>query len=434
MLISLIRSIVMRRFLFCVMILLGVLHPTALSAAQANGITFSNLDASYTFAEELTFSADASSDSPITQARVFFQSGSQPPYSFPADPFTPSTTVSLTASIDLRETALIPFSTISYWWEASNQAGQTARSDTQTMTYVDNRFPWQDFASGPVRVHWYQGDSGFGAAAAAIAAEAIPRIQQQIGVEPPSPLDVYIYASPDDLRSAVELAGREWLGGQARPELGVVLVAIPPGDSARLQMRRDIPHELTHLMTFVAATPNYNAVPRWLDEGLATLNEGEPNSTQAIALQEAAAANQLLPIQTLCGAFPTDASAALLAYGQSRAVVQQIINEYGSAGIQALLAAYRDGATCAGGVERALNIVLPTLELKWRTPLQANQTNPAASTTSTSILPWLLLIAVLVAPLLVLLLWRSPQKREKLTGRPDDVSLRDTMRYPLQDE
>ena len=403
----------MRRVLLALFILGHLARP--IGSAQAAGISFSALDASYTFADHMIFKATASSNSPITQAMVFFQSGGQPPYSHPADPFTPATVVSLTATIDLKETRLIPFSTVSYWWEAIDQAGQKARSATQTLTYVDNRFLWQDFTSGPVRVHWYQGDSGFGGAAANIAAEAIPGIQQQIGVEPPSPLDVYVYASIDDLRSAVELAGREWLGGQARPELGVVLVAIPPGDSARLQMRRDIPHELTHLMTFVAASPNYDAVPRWLDEGLATLNEGEPNSTQVLAVQDALAKNKLIPIESLCGAFPADASAALLAYGESRYIVQQIINEYGSAGIQALLAAYRDGATCSGGVERALNITLPELELKWRAAQQTSiasqtTTTPTSGSAATGILPWLLLIVVIALPLIVILLWRFPRK------------------------
>jgi hypothetical protein len=403
----------MHRMFLGLMICVGFLYPIGL--VQAAGISFSALKASYTFADQMTFTATASSDFPITQATVFFQSGSQAPYSRPADPFTPATVVSLTATIDLNETKLIPFSTVSYWWEAIDQAGQVARSETQTIVYVDNRFVWQEFASGPARVHWYQGDSGFGGAAAIIAAEAIPGLIQQVGVEPPAPLDVYIYASTDDLRSAVELAGREWLGGQARPELGVVLVAIPPGDSARLQMRRDIPHELTHLMTFVAASPNYEAVPRWLDEGLATLNEGEPNSTQLLAVQEAVAKNKLIPIESLCGAFPADASAALLAYGQSRYIVQQIINEYGSAGIQALLAAYRDGATCSGGVERALNITLPELELKWRGALQASPSSqtvvtPTSPSTGTGILPWLVLIGVLVLPLIVILLWRSPRQ------------------------
>ncbi len=406
-----------RRVLLALFVLGYVLCPSG--SVRAAGISFTSTDAVYAFADRALFSANVSSDAPITQAAVFFQSGGQPPSSHPADPFTAANAVSLTATIDLTETRLNPFSTVSYWWEVSNQAGQKARSETRTLTYVDNRFPWQDFTAGPVRVHWYQGDSGFGSAAANTAAAAIPGIQQQIGVEPPSPLDVYVYASLDDLRSAVELAGREWLGGQARPELGVVLVAIPPGDSARLQMRRDIPHELTHLMTFVAATPNYDAVPRWLDEGLATLNEGEPNSIQVLAVQEALAKNKLIPIESLCGAFPADASAALLAYGESRYIVQQIINEYGSAGIQALLAAYRDGATCSGGVERALNITLPELELKWRTAQQASSstsTTTAGPTTSTTanILPWLLLIIVIGLPLIVILLWRAPQKRNKL--------------------
>jgi hypothetical protein len=403
----------MRRTFLWLIIFCGFLRP--IGPAQAAGISFSALDAAYTFADQMTFTATASSDAPITQATVFFQSGSQPPYARPADPFTPGTIVSLTATIDLTETKLIPFSTVSYWWEAIDQAGQKARSETQTIRYVDNRFAWQEFASGPARVHWYQGDSGFGSAAANVAAEALPGMVQQIGVEPPAPLDVYIYASLDDLQSAVELAGRDWLGGQARPELGVVLVAIAPGDTARLQTRRDIPHELTHLLTFVAATPNYEAVPRWLDEGLATLNEGEPNSTQVLAVQDTLAKNKLIPIESLCGAFPTDAAAALLAYGQSRYIVQQIINEYGSAGIQALLAAYRDGATCSGGVERALNITLPELELKWRGALQTTSTAPGTTTTTTpstgtGLLPWLFLIGVLALPLIVILLWRSPRK------------------------
>jgi hypothetical protein len=406
-----------RTFLILTITLASLLPPMARSAAQAAGISFSSLDASYTFADRMIFTAAVAGDFPITQATVFFQSGSQPPYSQPADPFTPGTPITLTATVDLATTRLIPFSTISYWWEVSDQAGNQARSEIQTLPYVDNRFAWQDRVAGPVRVHWYQGDSGFGGAAAAIAAEIVPKVQQQIGVEPPSPIDVYLYASVDDLRSAVELARREWLGGQARPELGVVLVAIPPDESARLQMRRDIPHELTHLMTFVATTPNYQAVPRWLDEGLATLNEGDPNSTQALAVQDALTNNRLISIESLCGSFPTDASAALLAYGQSRNVVQQIIDEYGSVGIQALLAAYRDGATCKGGVERALNITLEELEFKWRVQLQpaASASSAATTTAASGITPWLLLIVVLALPLIVILLWRFPKKHDKMT-------------------
>ncbi len=406
----------MRRLIITLICIWSFLSPIGLAAAGSS-IVFSDLTATYTFANRMTFTVSVTGESPIVKAAVFFQSGSQPPASQPADAFAPAPVVTLTATIDLKQVTLTPFSTVSYWWEVTDAAGQTARSEPQSVVYMDNRFAWQDITSGPARVHWYQGDSGYGAAAASVAAEALPKLQQQIGVDPPSPIDIYLYASSDDLRSAVELAGRPWLGGQARPELGVVLVAIPPGQDAQLQMRHDIPHELSHLMTFVATTPNYSHVPRWLDEGLATLNEGEPNSTQALAVQAALANNKLIPLESLCAAFPQDASQALLAYGQSRNVVQHIIDEYGSAGIQALLAAYRDGATCEGGVERGLNTTLTGLELKWRTPLQNTGTavNPTTSVTSTSLAPWLILLAVITVPLMIVLVWHKPQKHDKMT-------------------
>jgi hypothetical protein len=395
----------MRRLLF---LLLSISLLSPIDPARAAGINVTSIEATYTFAQTLTFKLQASSDSPITQARVFFQSGGNPPIEQQPEPFTPSDQVDLSIQINLQTNKLPAFSTISYWWEIADQAGDKLQTDTHTLTYIDNRFDWQEMTSGVVRVHWYQGDSGFGATAASIANAALPRIQQQLGAQPPSPIDIYIYAAVDDLRSAVELAGRDWLGGQARPELGVVLVAIPPGADASLQMRRDIPHELTHLMVFIATTPSYAFVPSWLDEGLATFNEGDPNPTEALALQAALAANQLAPLDKLCGPFSTDASAALAAYAESRGVVQQIIDQYGSAGIQGLLAAYRDGASCDGGVERALNTTLNGLELQWRSSLSPSSGAEAVASGSG---PWLLLLVLVGLPLLGLLPRRKSTSR-----------------------
>jgi len=377
------------------------------TATLAGGITVTSIKVTYAFARSMTFSVAVADSSAITAATLFYQSGVTPPRSQPADPFTPANPVDLTASVDLSKSSLSAFSTVTYWWEISDEAGRQLRTDTQTLAYIDNRFAWKDFASGAVRIHWYVGDSGFSAAAAAVANEALPHIQQQLGVEPPSPIDIYIYTKLDDLRSAVELSGHSWLGGLARPEFGVVLVAIAPGDSALVQMRHDIPHELTHLMVFIATTPSYRSVPRWLDEGLATLNEGEPDSSQAESLRAAYANNQLTPITTLCGAFPADATAAKLAYAQSRGVVQQIIDDYGSAGLQALMAAYRDGASCTGGVERGLNTTLASIELKWRSSLGPGGGAAAVASGSG---PWIVIWLALALPLLGLIMWRKPKR------------------------
>jgi hypothetical protein len=395
------------RFSILLLISIGLITKP-LSVADAAGITIQSMQANYTFAQSITFTAVVSSDTAIQQATLFFQAGGAAPIKQAAQAFTAANQVTITAQIDLAQIKPPAFSTISYWWEVDDQAGKHLQSAVQSLAYIDNRFNWQDFTSKSIRVHWLEGDSGFAANAASIANEALPKIQQQLGARPPSPIDIYIYATVAQLRSAVELTGRPWLGGLARPEFGVVLVAIANDESASINMRRDIPHELTHLLVFVAASPNYHNLPHWLDEGLASLNEEEPNPTQAVALQNAWNANQLLAIESLCGAFPIDASSAVLAYAESRGVVQQIVNEYGSAGLQALLAAYRDGAACQAGVERGLKDSIASLELKWKSTLA-----PGGGATSiiVGVAPWLVLVLIVALPLIGLIPKRDKMKR-----------------------
>lgn len=380
----------------------------------AQSIEAGQFEATYRFAESLTFTVTVTGDAPIIEATVFFQAGGAAPIGIPARSFEPAPQVTVTAHAEFGADAPKAFTAIRYWWEIVDRSGNRLRTETQSLTYVDNRFAWQELIEGGVRVHWYQGDSGLGALVASIAAETLPRLQQQLGVAPPSPIDIYVYASLADLRSAVELMGRPWLGGQARPELGVVMLAAPPGDSAASQLRRDVPHELSHLMVYVATAPRYDNVPAWLDEGLATLNENEPNSMRAVALENALVADEVPPLESLCGAFPVDGSAALAAYAQSEGVVQQIVDVYGSEGIAALLSAYRDGATCAGGVERGLNTTLNGLDLRWRSSL-----NPASglSTVARGSGPWVILALIVMLPLgLALLLARRPRQVDRSKG------------------
>jgi hypothetical protein len=397
----------MRRLLLPLLIALVSLVAVDRLAAdrlRADPVKIDVAEPRYQFAEWIAFSARVSGSISITQATVFYQAGSGLPVSQPADRFVAATRVDLSATIVFSTAKPAAFSIITYWWEVVDQAGNRQQSELRTLKYIDNRFAWQTLDEGRARIYWYQGDSALSNSAARLVADMLPRLQQQLGAAPPDKLDVYIYAALDDLRSAVELAGREWLGGQARPQLGVVLISVPPGPEADLQLRRDLPHELTHLMMYLAAFPRYDAVPAWLDEGLATLNEAEPSPAQAVALQTALAAGQVPSLETLCGTLPTDATAAFVGYAQSRGVVQQIVDAYGSTGIQALMAAYRDGASCAGGVERGLNTTLTGLELKWRAALSPDS---GAATLAKGFGPWLLILAAVSVPLIVMLASRK---------------------------
>lgn len=384
--------------------LLCVSMPTL--AAPSHAIEVIGFDKEYVFAQQALFTLDARSESPIVRALLFVQSNAGSVINLEAA-ITPATTIHAEVVQDLRGGAIQPFSTVSYWWELSAENGEQVSTERQSFEYIDNRFgEWQSASRAGVRVSWV--DDGefapgeFGQAALDIALEALPRISAEIGVAAPASIDIYLYPSQSDLIGALRLGGRDWAAGQARPELGVVLVDIAPTSDARVQMRRLIPHELTHLLTYSATQPNYDNVPSWLDEGLAMLYEGSPDSAFRVSLDAALRDNRLIPLASLCAPFSPDAAEALLSYAQSGSVVQFIRDQFGFDGVRRLLAAYRENATCAAGVARALGVSLAQLEDGWRGQFLLED-SAAVDALVNSSLPWLALIGVSCLALLPLL-------------------------------
>lgn len=383
----------MRAAILC--LVLSLLLPQGIAHAQ--GITVTNVVADYSFAQQMTFRVTAHSDVDIKSAVVTLHAKDGPEIRGTGT-FTPGKTIDAVYVQQLVGGVLPPFSQVTFWWEVADAAGRKLTTPPQSVDYLDNRFAWQDLVEGNLRVRSYAGDAAYVRSALDVARVALPRLNQELQAPLPPQIDIYLYTALDDLQSAMLLAGRDWQGGQARPDLGVVLVAVPPGQGALAQMKRDIPHELTHLLVFQATGAGYARVPRWLDEGLASANEELAQPAYQLALESASRTGQLIPLETLCAPFSTDAGIAQLSYAQSQSVVQFIRNNYPD-GMRRLLGAYVGGATCSGGVEQALGITLGALEWKWRVSLAP----PGAwQTMANSIGAWVLLAIVVSLALLPL--------------------------------
>jgi hypothetical protein len=363
--------------------------------ARAQGITVTNTSAEYVFAQQMTFHVVAKSDAVIKTATVFMRARNLAEIRV-AGVFAPDKKIDVTFVQPLAGGVLPPFSTVTYWWELTDANGNKHVTPSQSVEYLDNRFGWQDISEGNVRVRSYAGDVSYARSALDVARAALPRINQELEAPLPPRVDIYLYSSPDELQSAMLLSGREWLGGQARPELGVVLAAVPTGQAALAQMKRDLPHELTHLLVFQATGAGYARVPRWLDEGLASANEELAQPAYQLVLEAAVRSGQLLPLETLCAPFSTDAGAAQLAYAQSQSLVQHIRNTFPD-GVRKLLGAYAGGATCGGGVEQALGATLSALEWKWRASLAPQGTWQSFNS---SVAPWVVLALMVSLALL----------------------------------
>lgn len=365
-------------------LILGVVLLLALSGAglrcdtvcAAGGITVESSTVSYSFAQQVTFELQAASGADITGVHLSFRATGEAQTRVEPVEISPAPRVSAVYKADMRYNPLPPFATVTFWWDIEDAAGNHLTTPPQQFSYRDNRFRWEQL-SDPVRkevtVYWIEGhgDLTFGQAALDVVMLGLDRINAELRAPLPEVVEVYIYDSEHNLNAAMVLSGRGWIGAQARPELGVIVVAIPFEEGYTLRMKREIPHELTHLLVYQAVTPEgYEYVPEWLDEGLATANELSPRAEYAGMLEDARKNGYLLPLESLCVPFPPDPTTALLSYAQSSSVVQFIRREYGAAGIRNLLAAYRNGASCKAGVTEALKISFNQLEAAWRASLE----------------------------------------------------------------
>jgi len=343
------------------------------SVATAEGITVVESRASHSFAQQVTFTLQATSDAEITHVYLFFRATGDEQARSMSVAIEQAREISVNHAHDLHRSPLLPFATVTFWWRVEDTAGNSLTTEPQHFEYTDNRFRWEQLDANGLTVHWIEGhgDPVFGQAALDIGHASVEEINTELCAPVPESIDIYIYDGQHDLDAAMMLAGREWVSGQAHPELGVVVVAIPFKEDYTSRMRRYIPHEITHLLVYQTVTPaGYRYVPEWLDEGLATTNERLPTPEYAMALEEARTQRQLLPLEDLCVPFPPDPRTAFLAYAQSGSVVQFIRERYGAGGIRALLAAYANGASCAVGVQEALNVSLSGLETSWRASLE----------------------------------------------------------------
>jgi hypothetical protein len=345
------------------LVVLALLLVPAIASGQQPATAVAQAD--YEFGQVMRFSLTAESETPFRRATLFLRAPDLP-NTFTTDvSFEAGPAINLTYDLSMAQIRLAPFTTVTYWWEIEDANGNRFATPEQAIEYADDQFEWRQAGQGIFTVYWTGEDSGLGQTALDIATDALPRLNAIMPLEWQSPVRIYIYPSAADLRTAMRLTGREWVGAHAQPELGVVLVTAVNARTAAADLGQSIPHELSHLFIYKATGVGYEELPAWFDEGLATLFEQEPNPNYEAVLAEAVAAGQTLPFTDLCNAFPAAPDQAVLAYAQSASLVRQIQADYGNRVLNDLVAAYADGADCHSGVRRVLGVSLVELNQEW---------------------------------------------------------------------
>ena len=384
-------------------------HPYATLAqtqVPETQVTVTKTRVTYDFGEQITFRATLKAGSPPQKALLVFEETNQPYTSIEVMQATPQgeDTYELAYIHPLEEHLLRPFSTIEYHIEVRLENNQTYTSLNERFEYIDNRFEWQSRAESPFEVYWYEGDTVFAQSVLDVAQDGLQRLQGLLRLPQPGLIKIYAYPDSQTMQAALKPSSEGWIAGHADPDLGVILVTLPPGPEQRLMIEQRIPHEIAHVALYQMTRQGYENLPIWLNEGVASLAELYQNSDYYIILEDAKERDSLLPMSSLCQNFPRDVSSALLSYAQAASFTQYLHDTYGVSGLQKLVDTYANGYECERGAKVALGAGLSQIERQWQRDVLAEN---VTLTTFINLLPWLTLLALALAVPFVMLFRRS---------------------------
>jgi hypothetical protein len=328
------------------------------------GIELENVEASYRFGEQILFHATIKASVAIQSVSIVISDEAQGIRHVEALDLQADGSTEF--RFDTKQHVLRPFTTVTWNYQFTLPDGSFIQSQPSSLRYADNRFQWQTLEAGTLRLNWYSGDAVFGQAALEAAQAGLGAISNLLTLNLAQPVEIFIYASEEDLRGTLVLGGEDWVAGHADPALGVVMVVIEPGPEQTITMEQRIPHELMHVMLYRSIGAGYRNIPAWLREGTATLTEVYPNAEYERVLTGAAADNHLIAMKDLCTAFPTDRGQAFLAYAESGSFTKYLHDTYGSSGLLNLVSSYASGVDCEHGTERPFGVSLSSLEGRWR--------------------------------------------------------------------
>lgn len=373
----------MPRILILLTLILSLSLLTAKPASASPRADVTDDRAEISFPIAVTFSAQIDAAANITSVVLEYGTdqltcGEVIAKAFPQ--FTPGRSVNVEWTWEMRQSGSLPPGATLWWqWRYTDETGRETISNRQTVTWLDSQHNWKTLSADKLNLHYYSGDQGFAQELLDAAKSGLDFNRTQSGLSAESPIDLYIYASTNDLRDAI-LYEPSWTGGQAFPDHDIVILGISQSD---LDWGRDaIVHELTHVLVGHLTFSCLGGVPTWLNEGLAVYSEGGLDSASQQQLDDAIRDNTLLSVRSLSAGFSEVPSKAYLSYSQSYSIVKFLVETYGQAEMTDLLTSLRDGATIDDALMDTYGFNVEGLEDEWRKAIQAQPRTASAEPTA----------------------------------------------------
>lgn len=179
-----------------------------------------------------------------------------------------------------------------------------------------------------------------------------------------------------DSRTFQKITDNDIFVAFAVPEKNLIVIDYSRMNIHPFTLNITLKHELCHLLLHQHI--RREDLPKWLDEGMCQWVSdgiGELFVNQNLSgLDAAVMAGRIIPFDKLTKYFPRDKASLVLAYEQSKSVIDYIERQYGNNALLNLLDHLQNGATVDEAVTGSLGISFELLEKQWldhleKTPL-----------------------------------------------------------------
>jgi glycerophosphoryl diester phosphodiesterase len=178
-------------------------------------------------------------------------------------------------------------------------------------------------------------------------------------------IDIVLAPSEQALQFATGGRVPEWGAGVAIPDRS--LIVLPAYASVErgtlLDFSTVLRHELAHIALHRAVAPA--PIPRWFDEGYASWAAHELDASSAWMLRLAFALGRAPPLDSLELTWPTGNARAQLAYLLSASVIEYLVAESGTYGLERFLQRWQESGDFQGALGATYGLDLPSLESHW---------------------------------------------------------------------
>lgn len=249
---------------------------------------------------------------------------------------------------------------IEWFWALTSNDGSVVETERKIWRYEDPRYEWDELARGDVVVRYYDSES----VAAALAVEGLDAVEEMtalLGITVDFPLKVYVWRSEEEAQGVQRVRSEGFdeqvITGGVRVLADLVHIYKPDAWVIR--------HELTHVLTKIAGESAIGDLPSWLDEGTATIAEGDWLRRRGGALQRAIDNDVVLPVRGMASNSNIPGQVDIF-YGQSAAIVTFLIDSYGADQFAALFAEMKSGSTIENALTAVYGFGRDGLDDAWR--------------------------------------------------------------------